>query len=124
MNYEEIFDKEYLEFAHGPIGTAIAVDNGMLVDAVAKWGKEKGLNDPKAQLNKVIEEIGEVAHEITRNKYKDNKDLTDAFGDVFVTIIILADMLGYDLFMCLEAAYKEIAHRTGKTELGTFIKEE
>ena len=95
-----------------------------LVHNVQMWGREKGLNDPKAQLNKVIEEIGEIAHEITRNNYEENDALADAFGDTFVTIIILSDMLNYDLFACLEMAYKEIAHRTGKTENGTFIKEE
>ena len=95
-----------------------------LVHNVQMWGREKGLNDPKAQLNKVIEEVGEIAHEITRNNYEENDALADAFGDTLVTIIILSDMLNYDLFACLEMAYKEIANRTGKTENGTFIKEE
>ena len=30
---------------------------------VIQWGRDKGLKDPKAQLNKVIEEVGEIAHE-------------------------------------------------------------
>ena len=32
-----------------------------LINAVMDWGEEKGLDDPKAQLNKVIEEVGEIA---------------------------------------------------------------
>jgi hypothetical protein len=33
-------------------------------------------------------------------------------------------MLNYDLFACLEMAYEQIANRTGRTENGTFIKEQ
>ncbi len=95
-----------------------------LVNKVVKWGRDKGLNDPKAQLNKVIEEVGEIAHEISRNKIEFNSFLVDAIGDSMVTLIILADICGYDIFKCLEAAYEEIAGRKGKTENGTFIKEE
>lgn len=95
-----------------------------LIKNIQKWGKEKGLNDPKAQLNKVIEEIGEIAHEITRNNIADNPDLEDALGDTLVTVIILADICGYDFQECLQKAYGEIKDRKGKTENGTFIKEQ
>ena len=94
-----------------------------LVHNVQVWGREKGLSDPKAQLNKVIEEVGEIAHEITRNNY-DSDELTDAIGDTLVTIIILANILKREPVECLAKAYKEIAHRTGKTENGTFVKDE
>lgn len=95
-----------------------------LIYKVQDWGDEHDLHNPTRQLNKVIEEVGELAHEITRDKYKNNPDLADAFGDVLVTIIILAHMLGYDLYDCLDAAYKEISQRKGETKNGTFIKEE
>lgn len=91
-----------------------------LVKQVVRWGSDKGLNDPKAQLNKVIEEVGEMAHEITRNKY--GTDLADAIGDTLVTVIILADICGYDAFGCLNMAYNEIKNRKGITQNGTFIK--
>lgn len=94
---------------------------GWLVDKVVAWGEEKSLNDPKAQLNKVIEEIGEVAHEITRNNL-DTKELKDGIGDTLVTLIILANICGTDVTSCLELAYNEIKDRTGTTENGTFIK--
>lgn len=91
-----------------------------LINAVLHWGYEKGLNDPKAQLNKVIEEVGEIAHEVTRNQYGD--DFKDAIGDTLVTIIILASMLGFDPMDCLRSAYEEIKDRKGITQDGTFIK--
>ena len=92
-----------------------------LVRQVKEWGREKRLDDPKAQLNKVIEEVGEIAHEITRNQ--NGPEIVDAIGDTLVTIIILADILGYDPFVCLAAAYNAIKDRKGITENGTFVRE-
>ena len=89
-----------------------------VITDVIQWGRKKGLGDPKAQLNKVIEEVGEIAHEISRNNY----DL-DALGDIFVTLIILADILGYDLHDCLHEAYETIKDRSGHTSHGSFIKD-
>lgn len=95
---------------------------GELVEKVALWGRDKNLDDPKAQLNKVIEEVGEMAHEICRNNY-DSYLLSDAIGDTLVTVIILADILGMDPIMCLSAAYNEIKARSGETKNGTFVKD-
>lgn len=92
-----------------------------LIEAVMEWGNNKNLHDSKAQMNKVIEEVGEIAHEITRNKNGD--DLRDAIGDTLVTVIILSNIVGADPRKCLEMAYKEIAGRKGETVNGTFIKD-
>ena len=92
-----------------------------LIIRVRNWGREKALDDPKAQLNKVIEEVGEIAHEITRNQR--GPELVDAIGDTLVTLIILADILGYDAHTCLATAYMDIRDRKGKTENGTFVRE-
>ena len=92
-----------------------------LIDAVMAWGEEKGLDDPKAQLNKVIEEVGEIAHEVTRNKY--GADFDDAIGDALVTIIILSNIGGNDPRECLALAYNAIKDRKGHTVSGTFVKE-
>lgn len=93
-----------------------------LIADVAAWGRDKGLKDPKAQLNKVIEEVGEMAHEVCRNRY-DSGMMTDAIGDTLVTVIILADILGYDPIDCLDEAYCTIKERKGETRNGTFVKE-
>lgn len=93
-----------------------------LIKNVIKWGRDKGLNDPKAQLNKVMEEVGEIAHEVSRNRY--GEEFRDAIGDTLVTILILADIAGARPMACLELAYREIRDRKGKTENGTFVKEE
>lgn len=96
---------------------------------IIQWGREKGLDDPKAQLNKVIEEVGEIAHEITRNHYdlealEQPDELYDAIGDSFVTLIILADILNMDPVACMELAYDAIKDRKGETNNGTFVKGE
>lgn len=98
------------------------VDAEDLISSVAFWGRDKNLNDPKAQLNKVIEEVGEMAHEICRNRYESGM-MADAIGDTLVTVIILADILGYDPIDCLEEAYNTIKERKGTTQDGTFVKE-
>lgn len=97
------------------------MNTNQLIDAVNEWGRGKGLDDPKAQLNKVIEEVGEMAHEISRNKY--GRDLEDAIGDTLVTVIILSYICGYEPMKCLEIAYNEIRDRKGTTQDGTFVKE-
>lgn len=94
-----------------------------LVDDVIKWGRDKDLHDPKAQLNKVIEEVGEIAHEITRNKYESD-ELVDAIGDTLVTVIILSDILGINPEEALNSAYQVIKNRKGATSNGTFVKED
>ena len=106
-----------------------AISSMATVTDVIQWGRDKGLHDPKAQLNKVIEEVGEIAHEITRNHYdlealEQPDELADALGDTLVTIIILADILNMDPMACLEEAYMAIANRTGETKDGSFIKTE
>lgn len=96
---------------------------------IIQWGREKGLHDCKSQLNKVIEEVGEIAHEITRNHYdlealEQPDELYDAIGDSFVTLIILADILNMDPVACMELAYDAIRDRKGETNNGTFVKGE
>lgn len=95
----------------------------MLVENVAMWGRDKGLDNPTMQYCKMIEEAGEIAHELTRNRF-DTDEMKDAIGDTAVTLIILADMMGYDFFDCLDTAYNEIKGRKGRTERGSFIKDE
>lgn len=96
------------------------MDIDTLIEKVIKWGQDKGLNDPRMQLNKVMEEVGEIAHEVTRNR--DGAELEDAIGDTLVTLIIFASINNKDIKKCLEGAYNEIKDRVGVTKNGTFIK--
>lgn len=93
-----------------------------LVGSVASWGREKHIDNPFTQYAKVNEEVGEIAHELTRDRL-DSPEMKDAIGDTLVTIIIFADILGLDTRECLENAYREIAGRHGKTINGSFVKD-
>lgn len=88
------------------------------------WGNKKGILSksfaPK-QFMKFIEESGELSSAILKNK---EEDIADSFGDVFVTLIILAAQLNYDPVKCLNMAYEEIKDREGETVDGVFIKNE
>jgi NTP pyrophosphatase (non-canonical NTP hydrolase) len=96
-----------------------------LIENVQLWAQNKDIlkseNAPK-QLMKVMEELGETAGAIAKNKATD--EIMDGIGDTFVTLIILAYQLGLEPSACLEAAWNEIKDRKGNTVNGVFIKEE
>lgn len=94
-----------------------------LINQIKQWGVRRKITNPHTQLCKVTEEVGEIAHEITRNRLS-SPEIIDALGDTCVTIIILADILGFDIRDCLTSAYEEIKNREGVTVDGNFIKEE
>ena len=96
-----------------------------LIENVQQWEQNKDIlkseNAPK-QLMKVMEELGETAGAIAKNKATD--EIMDGIGDTFVTLIILSYQLGLEPSACLEAAWNEIKDRKGNTVNGVFIKEE
>ena len=94
----------------------------MIDDLIREWGREKGINNTDKQTVKLMEEVGELAHEICRGKY-DSVELKDAFGDIQVVLIILGDILGIDTEKCKEDAYNVIKNRTGRNVGGSFIKD-
>lgn len=94
-----------------------------LINNVMRWGVVHHLDDPKAQLNKVIEEVGELAHEICRNRY-DSPELRDSVGDVLFSTIVLSQVLGVNPTKCLEDSYEIVSKRIGKVENGCFVKNE
>lgn len=101
----------------------VTVDANDLIKCVRDWGREHKIFDPMAQYAKVVEEAGEVAHELTRNRLY-SPEMVDAIGDTLVTVIILADILDIDPVEALNEAYITIKDRKGHTENGSFIKEE
>ena len=96
-----------------------------LIKNVKEWADAKDIlkseNAPK-QLMKVMEELGETAGAIAKNK--ETAEIMDGIGDTFVTLIILSYQLGLEPTDCLDAAYNEIKNRKGNTVNGVFIKDE
>ncbi|WP_299032372.1 MazG-like family protein [uncultured Anaerococcus sp.] len=115
-----------------------------LQEKVLEWADEKDLlheENADKQFIKFIEEVFEFKTEMNnilevRPQYNDSRDihyfeyeamekcLELEFGDILVTLIILAQQLDLDPVECLELAYNKIKDRQGKTINGTFVKEE
>lgn len=95
----------------------------ILINNVISWAADKDIlkaENASKQMLKVMEEIGETAGALAKNK---QEELKDGIGDAFVTLIILAKQVGMEPADCLEAAWNEIKSRTGKTVNGVFIKD-
>lgn len=86
------------------------------------WFTEKGLSDPVMQMVKAQEEIGELAHEISRG-HTATPEVIDALGDSLVTLIGMCHHLNVPVETALGAAYNEISKRTGKVINGSFVKD-
>lgn len=116
---------------------------------VIEWAEDKGIfakSTPLSQIGKTLEELEETrvalenlhALEVDRQngqrvfveseEYEAETnnlfEAKDGIGDMLVTIIILAEMLGFDSVECLEAAYNVIKNRTGKMVDGLFVKDQ
>ena len=94
-----------------------------LIINVHDWANERELIKPeyiKSQTIKVLEELGETASAITKNK---PDELLDGLGDTFVTLIILSLQCGVTPQEALNSAWNEIKDRKGKTTNGVFIKQ-
>lgn len=102
-----------------------------LSSRVLIWANERGIFDHSdnvkwmyralAQLDKTQEELNETIEAV---KQGDEAEIRDGIGDMLVTIIIAAKMLGEQPETCLEAAYNEIKNRTGKMVDGKFVKDQ
>ena len=70
-----------------------------LIEQVQSWAKERGLlkyEYAETQYLKYLEEVGETARAILK---KDEAAIIDGFGDIAVTIIILAKQLDSELII-------------------------
>ena len=89
---------------------------------IADWAYERDLEqaDPSKQMLKLMEEVGELAEGMAKDKQEQVKD---SLGDIYVVLIILSLQLGLNFWECVDGAYKEIKDRRGKMVNGVFVKE-
>ena len=93
-----------------------------LKELVIDWAEKRDILSPdnhSKQLMKVVEELGELASGILKGNRIEEED---AFCDLLVTVIILAEQRGIDLVTELGNTYATIKDRQGNTVNGTFIK--
>ena len=91
-------------------------------DLIRQWAQERGIYDKgnsHTQYVKLMEEAGELAQGLLK---KDGYEIKDAIGDMVVVLTNLAALEGMQIENCIDAAYNEIANRTGTMLNGTFVK--
>lgn len=100
--------------------TIVGLDQ--LAEQIEQWATDRGIDkaEPRAQFLKVVEEVGEIAAAMARNKHD---ELVDAIGDVFVTLVVLSMQHGIGIEDAIQAAYNEIKNRKGKTVNGVFLRD-
>lgn len=103
------------------LASALSVDDYETL--IIEWAHERGIiaaADPRAQLLKTLEELGETAGALAKGQHD---QLLDGIGDVLVTLAIFANLSGFTLVQAVEAAWHEIAERKGRTVDGVFVKD-
>ena len=92
-----------------------------ITELIKKWAVDRNVvsGDVKSQMVKLLEEAGELATGINKDK---RELIIDSIGDVYVVLVILCMQLGLDINDCIKAAYDEIKDRKGKLVNGLFVK--
>lgn len=95
----------------------------ILLDKIRQWSDERKLYrlDPKAQMCKLVEEVGELANGLNKNK---SDVIKDSIGDIIVVLVVMCTQLDLDITECINLAYETINKRKGKIINGIFVKEE
>jgi len=107
------------------------------IEAVRAWGVARNITGPNGkgtllgQLSKTAEELTETRDAAVKLRWTGESsrydeayaEIIDGLGDVFVTIILAAEMAGLRIEDCLAAAYDEIKGRTGTMQGGVFVKD-
>ena len=93
-------------------------------DLVIEWAINRGIihnGNTLTQSIKTLEEVHELINAIDK---KDSKEIIDAYGDIFVTIVIGSYLNGTPLSQCASVAYDVIKVRKGYlNENGEFVKD-
>lgn len=94
-----------------------------LIEAVKEWRRNLRIDNPDKQMLHCYEECAEAGRYIIREDW-DLEKIKSELGDIAVTVIVMADILGLDFRECLEVAHKKNAKRTGQVIKGNFVKSE
>lgn len=92
-------------------------------ERIRQWAHDRNLiegSTMQAQCVKLMEEVGELAAAIARNQ---DDEFSDAIGDCFVVLTILAAQRGLEIEACIAGAWDVIKDRKGRMVDGVFIRE-
>lgn len=95
---------------------------GDLTEKIRRWAVDRMLHtaDPKGQMIKLYEELGELSGGIAKNQ---RAVIFDSIGDAYVVLTILAMQFNMDIKDCIEQAWDEIKDRKGRMINEIFVKE-
>tara|TARA_B100002019_G_scaffold128692_1_gene110726 strand:+ start:1252 stop:2016 length:765 start_codon:yes stop_codon:yes gene_type:complete len=123
-NRSYIYNKAFYEAYFNPTHTPDIQTHEDRFDLIRDWAAVRGIYDKGntiVQYTKLQEEAGELAKALLND---DHDEINDAIGDMVVVLTNLAHLHGTEIEDCIDAAYNEIAGRTGKMINGTFVKDE
>ena len=96
----------------------------MTIDqSIIEWANEREIfanANPHTQFSKTLEEVNELLDGINSS---DKAEIKDAIGDIYVTLVLQAEMQGLNMPDCIASAYNVIKSRTGKMVDGKFVKD-
>ena len=123
--YNKAFYEAFYNPKHNPDKEACVANNldCERFDLIRTWAAERGIYDSghkHTQYVKLQEEAGELAKALLED---DKPEIQDAIGDIVVVLTNLAHLEGLSIEDCIDAAYAEIAGRTGSMVNGTFVKD-
>lgn len=100
-----------------------------LQEKVIQWADIRNIlqnSNAIKQITKTQEELNETLDALKRLEQGEETilEVADGIGDMLVTIILLAKIVGLDSVDCLADAYDEIKNRKGKMVDGLFVKDE
>lgn len=94
---------------------------------ILDWAHDKGIlgahgrGTEAGQHLKTLEEVEELTHALAERNLP---EIADAIGDIYVCLVIQAEMQGLRMSECIEGAYNVISKRTGKMVNGQFVKDQ
>lgn len=113
------------------------MDLQLLFDKVRAWGVGKGITGPygtgtiQRQTEKLTEEYQETLSALERlplakttaETWEILDEIKDGLGDMLVVMILIGEMTGLPMEVCLDSVEKIISARTGRMIDGQFVKD-
>ena len=94
-----------------------------VIAKIIQWANDRNIiqgSTPIKQSLKTLEECAELIESVADN---DKEGISDAIGDICVTLVNQCEMQGLDFLECIEKAYEVIKDRKGRMVNGKFEKE-
>lgn len=102
----------------------ITLSLDQLTTKIASWGYARSITingRADTQTLKLGSEFGELCDAIAKDR---SKEIADSLGDMFVVMVMIAELKQLDITECVQAAWEEIKDRKGYlNSSGVFIKE-